>query len=108
MWQQLRRPIDTSGPVRTIELSCQRCGSRMLSKGMGSGLHALICSDCCAPVTVSRSAVDKGRALSGLLLAAMAGFVVLLLFLTGMSRVGVDQLPADSLGSGERGSLSQD
>jgi len=42
------------------------------------------------------------------LLAAMAGFVVLLLFLTGMSRVGVDQLPADSLGSGERGSLSQD
>ena len=84
----------------------------MLSKGVGTSLHALICSDCGAPANLPGTAVDQGRALSGLLLVAMGGFVVLLLFLTGLSRVGLGQLPADALGersaSGERSSLSQD
>jgi len=67
----------------------------MLTKVRGQqGL--LICSDCAAPVPSDPGKRGTVSSQSGLLLVAMAAFVLLLLFLTSLQRIGINPPPGEA------------
>jgi len=76
-------------------MGCQRCGGRMLTKMRGQKA-LLICSDCAAPVAHDPDVLGTFSRQAGLLLIAMAGFVLLLLLLTNLKRNGLNPLPGDA------------
>jgi hypothetical protein len=94
----LQQPRDPSLLRRLFPVNpamgCQRCGGRMLSRVRGHK-DLLICSDCAAPVASGQGPGEAVGRQAGLLLVAMAAFVLLVLFLTSLNRIGINPAPGD-------------
>jgi ribosomal protein S27AE len=85
--------IGRTAKVRKVvfsEMTCERCGGRMLSK-VGTRPVRLVCTSCGSPVSLVHDGPQLQPLSSTLLLLGMGSFFVLLFFLTNPGRIETEQ-----------------